>query len=62
MQKCKVCGRVIVRASMYDSDGVVPLYGGVREYEGRVLTEWWVCTNPECEEGVKNSSAKEKRK
>ena len=47
--ECKKCGYAMIRASMYDPDGTVPLCGGVRED-----SEWWVCTNPTCNDGSKN--------
>jgi len=59
--KCKKCYHVMIRASLYDPDGIVPLHGGIKEYEGEAMSEWWVCINPGCSEGVKNLSAAVRR-
>lgn len=50
MKFCQKCEAVMVRADMYDPDGEVPLYGGVKTGMG----VWWVCISPGCEEGRKN--------
>lgn len=54
VEVCKRCQRAMIRASRYDPDGVVPLHGGVKEYEGSTLEEWWVCIYPGCEDGREN--------
>jgi len=41
----------MVRAGLYDPEGLIPLYGGEHEENG----EWWVCTNIGCEDGKKNN-------
>ena len=51
MKPCPICGKALLRASMYDPDGEIPLYGGIREDN-----EWWVCINHGCEDGKKNTS------
>ena len=55
MKECTQCGHAMIRASMYDPDGAVPLYGGVKEYKDGALSEWWVCNNSTCSEGAKNT-------
>lgn len=56
MNKCPKCSAAMVRASSYDPDGSIPLYGGKKEFWGKdLLKEWWVCINPDCEDGKKNT-------
>ena len=50
MMRCKKCRRPMIRASMYDPEGTVPLCGGTKEYENGILKEHWVCINPGCSE------------
>lgn len=55
MNKCPKCGATMVRASSYDPDGLIPLYGGIKEFWGKdLLKEWWVCISQECEDGKRN--------
>lgn len=55
MNRCSKCGWAMIRASAIDPDGLIPLYGGEKEYkEDGSLKEWWVCTNRGCEDGRKN--------
>lgn len=61
MNKCSKCGKSLVRASMYDPDGTLPLYSGKLDYNNDgVLEEWWVCNNPGCEDGAKNTMTGER--
>lgn len=56
MKLCEKCGSIMIRAEMYDPDGEVPLYGGVKEYnEQGDLVNWFVCINHGCEDGKKNT-------
>lgn len=56
MNKCPKCSAAMVRASSYDPDGSIPLYGGKKEFWGKdLLKEWWVCISPACEDGKKNT-------
>jgi len=55
MKNCPKCSLAMVRASLYDPDGLTLLYGGKKEYNNDgSLKEWWVCTNPGCEDGRRN--------
>jgi len=48
--KCEKCNNLLIRASMYDPDGEVPLEGGIKEYhDNGGLKEWWIC--PVCNNG-----------
>ena len=49
MVKCPKCGAAMLRAELYDPEGTAPLYGGIRSEKS-----WWVCINPECEDGKRN--------
>jgi len=49
MNKCSKCNSIMIRASSYDPEGLIPLYGGKKENG-----EWWVCINPSCGDGRKN--------
>lgn len=54
--KCSKCGSPMTRASVYDPDGLIALYGGEKEYnDNGSLKEWWVCINQECQDGKKNT-------
>lgn len=53
MNKCPKCDSIMIRASFYDPDGLIPLYGGKKENG-----EWWICINPSCEDGKKNIGGK----
>jgi len=56
MHKCKVCGAAMIRASSYDPGGEIPLHEGYKEFNvNGSLKEWWVCINPSCENGKKNT-------
>ena len=57
MYPCKKCNSLMIRASYYDPEGLRPLYGGEKQYSEGVLTEWWVCINPNCKDGKLNTSA-----
>jgi hypothetical protein len=46
---CEKCNKPMIKASIYDPSGVVPLHGG-KIVDGA----WWVCINKECEEGKTN--------
>lgn len=47
----------MIRAEMYDPDGEVPLYGGVKEHSADgELASWFVCINQGCEDGKKNTA------
>lgn len=61
MYNCPKCGSVMIRASLYDPDGMIPLYGGIKigdmvtlEGYSPTIIEWWVCINPLCKDGKKN--------
>ena len=57
MNKCSKCSSVLVRASRYDPDGLIPLHEGIREYyNDNSLKEWWVCLNATCPDGKLNTS------
>lgn len=47
--KCGKCGSRMIRANMYDPDGVISLQGGIKDGD-----DLWVCINPKCEVGGKN--------
>ncbi len=55
MEFCQKCGAVMIRADLYGPNGLIPLYGGIRDKKEL----WWVCTSPTCEEGGKNCSTEE---
>jgi len=52
---CLRCGSLMIGTSVYDPDGLIRLWGGIKEYnDDRSLKERWVCINPSCEDGGKN--------
>jgi len=58
---CPKCGSAMVRASVYDPDGLISLYGGEREYDaGGSLAELWVCVDRKCEDGRRNTAQADK--
>jgi len=58
MKKCAKCGLAMVRSRLYDPDGTVPLYGGLKEYSlDGTLKEWWVCNNGCCADGALNQGS-----
>ena len=60
-KNCSLCDSAMIRASLYDPDGEVALTGGVRVYQDKRLVDWWICINPKCEDGKRNTAlAKEK--
>jgi len=38
MKECSKCGAAMLRADLYDPEGTIPLYGGIRDKKGL----WWV--------------------
>ncbi len=46
----------MANASIYDPDGLIPLTGGEKVYEGEKWTEWWVCIKRSCEDGQQNTA------
>ena len=58
MKKCAKCGLVMVKSSLYDPDGTIPLVGGLKECnEDDALREWWVCNNSCCVDGAINQGS-----
>ena len=55
---CIVCGALLLKAELYDSEGVLRLYGGEAVYEGKKLKERYICTNPACRAGQRNLNPK----
>ena len=49
-QPCPQCQTLMVRASLYDPDGLIPLENGVHTEH-----DWWVCINPQCADGKANT-------
>lgn len=47
---CPKCGKMMIRAALYDPDGEIPLNGMVMDEQG----EPWACINQECENGKQN--------
>ncbi len=55
MVACPECGRAMIRADLYDPEGVIPLYGGKMEsYPDSDKEYWWVCLGGGCPDGDRN--------
>ena len=55
IHRCSTCEVTMLRASLYDPDGGMCLYGGYKKHnEDGSLKEWGICINPTCKEGKKN--------
>ncbi len=48
---CEKCGSAMIRADYYDREGEVALVG---DYQDEQCLQW-VCNNPGCEDGSKNT-------
>jgi len=51
---CIVCGALLLKAELYDPEGVLRLYGGEAVYEGKLLKGRYICINPACRAGQRN--------
>ena len=68
--QCPSCKALMIRSSMYDPDGFIPLQGGlhvmsfrplepipfnIRSNQIETYDEWWVCINGACIDGRANA-------
>ena len=56
--RCSICNRPLIDAQVYDPEGVMPLYGGYKEYNNEGLVKWFICINPICQQEEKINNNK----